>query len=282
MNHQSIRNARSCSVVHTRFRSLGGEISVLAAILISGEKQTMLEGKVELVWSCWGYEMAYFGSPYDLTGKVAAVTGGTGMLCSVLACAMGEHGAKVAILGRNMKKADRIAAEIRAQGSEAIAVKIDVTERSIIEEAAKQIMDSFGRVDILINGAGGARPEATTSNDLRFFDLPEDALRYVFDLNCLGTIMCCQVFGRHMASQGSGTITNISSMASFRPLTRSIAYSAAKAGVNNFTQWLAVHMSLEYSRNQCRHGACGKDYFFKSAAVEQGCWRRRPKSPKEP
>lgn len=193
--------------------------------------------------------MAYFESPYDLSGKVAAVTGGTGMLCSVLACGLGEYGAKVAILGRNMEKADRIAAEIRAQGSDAIAVSVDVTERCIIEEAAKQVMDSFGRVDILINGAGGARPEATTSNDLRFFDLPEDALRYVFDLNCLGTIMCCQVFGRHMANQGSGTIINISSMASFRPLTRSIAYSAAKAGVNNFTQWLAVHMSLEYSRN---------------------------------
>lgn len=193
--------------------------------------------------------MAYLESPYDLSGRVAAVTGGTGMLCSVLAYALGKCGAEVAILGRNMEKADRIAAKIRAQGSDAIAVRVDVTERRIIEEAARQIMDSFGRVDILINGAGGARPEATTSNDLRFFDLPEDALRYVFDLNCLGTIMCCQVFGRHMASQGSGTITNISSMASFRPLTRSVAYSAAKAGVNNFTQWLAVHMSLEYSRN---------------------------------
>jgi len=184
---------------------------------------------------------------YDFSGRAAAVTGGTGMLCSVLACALAECGAKVAVLGRNMEKAGRIVAEIRSQGGHAIPVRVDVTERSSIEAAGQQVMDAFGRVDILINGAGGARPDATTSNELSFFDLPQDALRYVFDLNCLGTIMCCQVFGRHMGNQGSGSIVNISSMGGFRPLTRSIAYSAAKAGVSNFTQWLAVHMSQEYS-----------------------------------
>ena len=191
--------------------------------------------------------MKKFRTPYGLSGKVAVVTGGTGVLCSVLARALGECGAKLAVLGRNMEKAGRIVAEIRLGGSEAIPVKVDVTNRPSIEAAGQQVMDAFGRVDILINGAGGAKPEATTSDDLSFFDLPEDAMRYVFDLNCLGTIMCCQVFGRHMVNQGSGSIVNISSMGGFRPLTRSIAYSAAKAGVNNFTQWLAVHMSQEYS-----------------------------------
>ena len=153
---------------------------------------------------------------YDFSGRAAAVTGGTGMLCSVLACALAECGAKVAVLGRNMEKAGRIVAEIRSQGGHAIPVRVDVTERSSIEAAGQQVMDAFGRVDILINGAGGARPDATTSNELSFFDLPQDALRYVFDLNCLGTIMCCQVFGRHMANQGSGSIINISSMGGFR------------------------------------------------------------------
>jgi len=186
-------------------------------------------------------------NPYDLSGKVAVVTGGTGVLCGVLARALGECGAAVAILGRNMEKANRVAAEIRRRGSEAIPVRVDVTDRPSVEEAAQQVMRAFGRVDILINGAGGARKEATTSDALSFFDLPDDALRWVFDLNCLGTIRCSQAFGKPMVDRGTGCIVNISSMGGFQPLTRSIAYSAAKAAVNNFTQWLAVHMSQEYS-----------------------------------
>jgi len=200
-------------------------------------------------------------NPYDLSGKVAAVTGGTGVLCSVLARALGECGAKVAVLGRNMEKANRIVADIRNQGSEALPVKVDVTDRSSIEAAARQVVEAFGQVDILINGAGGARKEATTSDELPFFDLPDDALRWVFDLNCLGTIMCSQAFGRYMVDQGWGTVVNISSMGAVRPLTRSIAYSAAKAGVNNFTQWLAVHMSQEYS-DKIRVNAIAPGFFL--------------------
>jgi len=200
-------------------------------------------------------------NPYDLSGKVAVVTGGTGVLCGVLAHALGECGARVAVLGRNMEKANRVVAEIRNRGSEAIPVKVDVTDRPSIEAAAQQIIDAFRRVDILINGAGGARKEATTSDELPFFDLPADALRWVFDLNCLGTIMCSQVFAKHMVNQGTGNIVNISSMGAFRPLTRSIAYSAAKAGVNNFTQWLAVHMSQEYS-DKIRVNAIAPGFFL--------------------
>ncbi|MCW3991110.1 MAG: SDR family oxidoreductase [Candidatus Bathyarchaeota archaeon] len=200
-------------------------------------------------------------SPYELSGKVAVVTGGTGVLCSVMARALGDCGAKVAVLGRNMEKADRIVAEIRSRGGEAISVRVDVTDRPSIEAAAQQVTDAFGRVDVLINGAGGAREEATTSDERSFFDLSDHALRGVFDLNCLGTIMCSQVFGRYMAEQGSGCIINISSMAALRPLTRAVAYSAAKAAVSNFTQWLAVHMSQNYSK-EIRVNAIAPGFFL--------------------
>ena len=111
----------------------------------------------------------------------------------------------------------------------------------------RQVFEKFGHIDILINGAGGNKPAATTNPEQSFFDLPADALRWVFDLNLMGTILPCQVFGKIMAEQKSGVILNISSMNAFRPLTRIAAYSAAKAGVSNFTQWLAVHMAQEYS-----------------------------------
>jgi NAD(P)-dependent dehydrogenase (short-subunit alcohol dehydrogenase family) len=120
-------------------------------------------------------------------------------------------------------------------------------DKANIEVVAGEVIAEFGQVDILINGAGGNKPQATTSQDLKFFDLPADAFRWVFDLNMLGTILPTQVFAKMMAEQGSGIILNISSMNAFRPLTRIPAYSAAKAGVSNFTQWLAVHMAQEYS-----------------------------------
>jgi NAD(P)-dependent dehydrogenase (short-subunit alcohol dehydrogenase family) len=123
----------------------------------------------------------------------------------------------------------------------------NVLDKPSLEAAAAQIMEAFGRVDILINGAGGNKPQATTNPEQTFFDLPADALRTVIDLNLLGTILPSQVFGKIMAAQKSGVIINISSMSALRPLTRIAAYSAAKAGMANFTQWLAVHMAQEYS-----------------------------------
>jgi NAD(P)-dependent dehydrogenase (short-subunit alcohol dehydrogenase family) len=124
---------------------------------------------------------------------------------------------------------------------------VDVLNLASIRQAATDVLTRFGAVDCLINAAGGNRPQATTGADLKFFDLPTEALRWVFDLNILGTILPSQVFGRIMAEKGEGIILNISSMNAFRPLTRIPAYSAAKAGVSNFTQWLAVHMAQEYS-----------------------------------
>lgn len=202
-----------------------------------------------------------FKNPYDFSGKVAAVTGGGGVLCGTMSRALGQLGVQVAVLDLREEAAQKVADDIVAAGGEAIGVKVDVMDRPSIEAAAQKVVETLGGVDILINGAGGARKEATTSDELSFFDLPPDALRWVFDLNCLGTILCSQVFGRYMAEQGYGCIVNISSMSAFRPLTRNIAYSAAKAGVSNFTQWLAVHMSHHYS-DKIRINAIAPGFFL--------------------
>lgn len=184
---------------------------------------------------------------FDLTGQVAVVTGGAGVLCASLCRALANAGVQVAILDINSQAADKLAGEINQSGGEAIAIECNVCDKGSINLAAQQIISSFGRVDILINGAGGNNSQATTSADLSFFDLPEDALNWVIDLNLLSTILSAQVFGKFMAMQKKGIILNISSMNALRPLTRIPAYSAAKAAVSNFTQWLAVHMAQVYS-----------------------------------
>lgn len=190
---------------------------------------------------------AAVSSLYDIAGKAVVVTGGAGVLCGELCRAIARAGAKVAVLDIDATSAERLASELCAGGAEAIAVSCDVLDRQSVENASRQVIQSFGRVDTLINGAGGNRPQATTKKDQPFFDLPAEALRWVFELNLMGAILPSQVFGKVMAQQGEGVILNISSMNAFRPLTRIPAYSAAKAGVSNFTQWLAVHMAQEYS-----------------------------------
>ena len=182
-------------------------------------------------------------------GKVAVVTGGGGILCRTMCLALAQLGAKVAVLDLSAEAAQRVADEIRANGGEAIAISADVLDRHSLDTARQIVLDRFGRVDILVNGAGGNKKQATTSSELSFFDLPPEAVRLVFELNCLGTILPSQVFGKQMVEQAEGVILNISSMNAFRPLTRVPAYSAAKAAVSNFTQWLAVHMAQEYSPN---------------------------------
>jgi NAD(P)-dependent dehydrogenase (short-subunit alcohol dehydrogenase family) len=153
----------------------------------------------------------------------------------------------VAVLDISLPAAEKVADEIRAQGGQAMAIQADVLDKGSLLVAAQRVTEAFGRIDILINGAGGNKKEATTSDELSFFDLPADAIRWVFDLNFIGTLLPSQVFGRYMVERGSGCIINVSSMAAFRPLTRVVAYSPAKAAVSNFTQWLAVHMSQNYS-----------------------------------
>jgi NAD(P)-dependent dehydrogenase (short-subunit alcohol dehydrogenase family) len=183
---------------------------------------------------------------YDFTGRTIVITGATGVLCGAMAEALVGCGANVAILARNREKGEATIDRISGPGR-AMVVVGDALRQETLRDAARATLDEFGRIDGLVNGAGGNNPQATTRQDLSFFDLPEDALRYVFDLNMLGTILPCQVFGRQMAEQGEGVILNVSSMSAIRPLTRVVGYSAAKAGIDNFTQWLAVHMAQNYS-----------------------------------
>lgn len=180
---------------------------------------------------------------FDLSGKVAALTGAGGVIGGAMAKALAARGARVAVLDLMPEAAETIAADIRKDGGEALAVQANVLERESVEQAAATVQAQLGPVDILVNGAGGNKKEATTAPDLSFFDLPPDALRWVFDLNFLGSVIPSQVIGKPMAERNDGVVINISSMNSFRPLTRIVAYSGAKAAINNFTQWLAVHLN---------------------------------------
>lgn len=184
---------------------------------------------------------------FDVSGKSVVITGGAGVLGSAIAEDLGRNGAKVIIADYDEFRANELAKKITADGGYALPVKINVLDKSMVEDAFGCIVDSVGKVDVLINGAGGNKKEATTSPDMPFFDIPADAIRFVFDLNFLGTLLPSQVFGKHMAQNGDGIILNVSSMNAFRPLTKIAAYSAAKAAISNFTQWLAVHMCQNYS-----------------------------------
>ncbi len=193
----------------------------------------------------------------DLSGKVALVTGGGGVLCGCMAKALAECGAAVAVADLRLEAADAVAGEIVAGGGKAIGVSCNVLEKASLEAASRQVSDQLGPVDILINGAGGNHPKGTTSKEhllpedlgeavegvTTFYDLDPDGVQFVFNLNFLGTLLPTQVFTRGMAKAGKGTVINISSMNAFTPLTKIPAYSGAKAAVSNFTQWLAVHMS---------------------------------------
>ncbi|MHB8527500.1 MAG: SDR family oxidoreductase, partial [Candidatus Acidiferrales bacterium] len=184
---------------------------------------------------------------HDFTGQTVVMTGGTGVLGSEIACALAACGARLAILHQNPQHGRDLLARLGARAVNASLFPADLSQPEELRNAARQIADRFGKIDGLINAAGGNRPQASTSHDVKFFDLPVEALRQVLDLNLISTMLSCQLFGKIMAANGGGTILNISSMAASRPLTRVPAYSAAKAAVNNFTQWLAVHMALEYS-----------------------------------
>jgi NAD(P)-dependent dehydrogenase (short-subunit alcohol dehydrogenase family) len=187
-------------------------------------------------------------SLYDFSGRTVLITGGTGMLAWEIVTTLAQCNANVVVLSRNHEQGSRLVAEdLKSVKERALYVYGDVLNPESLQQANETILAEFGAVDILINAAGGNHPAATTKPDLSFFDLPLDALRHVGDLNLLGTILPCQVFGRAMAERGEGMILNISSMNAYRPLTRIPAYSAAKAAINNFTQWLAVHMAQNYS-----------------------------------
>jgi NAD(P)-dependent dehydrogenase (short-subunit alcohol dehydrogenase family) len=220
---------------------------------------------------------------YDFRGKTVVITGGSGVLGREMVFALAGCGAKVAILATNEEAGKALIESMGERGKLVSFFKFNAVDRESVDQTAQNIMKSMGKLDCLINAAGGNKPQATTSPNLSFFDLPADALRWVFDLNVLGTIIPCQVFGKIMAEQGFGTILNISSMNAFRPLTRIAAYSAAKAAVTNFTQWLAVHMAQEYSP-KIRVNAIAPGFFltdqnrFLLTDKETGNWTARGKA----
>ena len=188
----------------------------------------------------------------DLTNKVVVITGAGGIICGGIAKALAPSKAKIAILDLNLEAAEKVAAEVNAIGGTAKAYKANVLEKASLEEVKEAINKDFGTVDILINGAGGNNPRATTSNETNeigvtyekdFFALDESGVRFVFDLNFLGTFIPTQVFAKDMLGKKGCSILNISSMNAFTPLTKIPAYSAAKAGISNFTEWLAVHFA---------------------------------------
>jgi NAD(P)-dependent dehydrogenase (short-subunit alcohol dehydrogenase family) len=184
---------------------------------------------------------------YDFTGKTVVLTGGAGMLGGEMACALAGCNANVVLMDRDPALADRLKVRLESTAGKALIVYGDVLKKDTLARAAEEIVREFGAVDALINTAGGNNPRATAGVDQSFFDLPEEGIRLASDLNLLGTIFPSQVFGKLMAERKQGTILNVSSMAAYRPLTRVVVYSAAKAAVTNFTQWLAVYMAQEYS-----------------------------------
>ncbi len=186
---------------------------------------------------------------FSVENKIVVITGGAGVLCSEMATALAKAGAKICVLDSNINAAEAVCNQIKSGGNNAIAIKTDVFKKEELQDSMKTVIKNFGIVDILINGAGGNKKEATASDKLSFFDIEPAAIQAIIDLNLLGTILPCQVFGSQMAKQGNGIIVNISSMNAFRPLTNIAAYSAAKAAVSNFTQWLAVYMCRNYSKD---------------------------------
>jgi NAD(P)-dependent dehydrogenase (short-subunit alcohol dehydrogenase family) len=191
----------------------------------------------------------------DLAGKVAVVTGGGGVLCSRMARALAECGARVAILDLDLDAAETVAAALRAEGFQARGFQANVLERPSLDAAAAAVLAAFGPCDLLLNGAGGNHPKGTTTKEwldaadldqpelTTFFDLDPKGIEFVFNLNFLGTLIPSQVFARQMVGRSGCSIINMSSMNAFCPLTKIPAYSGAKAAVSNFTQWLAVHFA---------------------------------------
>lgn len=200
---------------------------------------------------------------FDLTGKVAVITGGGGALGSAIACGLARAGAQIAVTNVTLGKASYVAEQMRETCGHAVGYELDVMKPGAVEAFTDQVFEEFGKVDILVNCVGGNLKEATTSPELSFFDISEDALRKVMDLNFLAAIVRpCQVIGRRMVNnEGGGSIINISSMAASTPLTRIVGYSAAKAAVDNFTKWFAVYLARD-CKSKVRVNAIAPGFFL--------------------
>ncbi len=183
---------------------------------------------------------------FDLSGRVALITGATGVLGGAMARGLAARGAKVAVLGRNEERAAELAAQLTAEGAEAMPAPADVLDRASLESVKERITARWGRIDVLVNAAGGNMPGATLQPGASFFDLGAVPMREVVDLNYMGTVLPIQVFGPALAAGGHGSIVNISSMASLRSITRVVGYGAAKAAIDNLTRWLAMAFGTEF------------------------------------
>ncbi|WP_153721370.1 SDR family oxidoreductase [Sporosarcina cascadiensis] len=183
--------------------------------------------------------------------KTVVITGGSGILCSEMARALSKQQANIVILNRTLEKGEKIADELRSLGGQSMALSVDILDKDSLLDARTQILDKFGAIHVLINGAGGNHPDAITFDEYfienskgnTFFDLDETGFKQVFDTNFLGTFLATQVFAEELLKVDQSSILNISSMSGYSPLTKVPAYSAAKSSINNFTQWLAVYFA---------------------------------------
>ncbi len=198
---------------------------------------------------------------YDFTGKTFAVTGGAGVLGSEVVVALAGQGANVMILDLRLSGVAAIKERLGARAEQVEAWETNVLDRESLETAGAALHQRFGPLYGLVNAAGGNSPQATVSPERSFFDIPEEGLRFVLDLNILGTFLPCQVLGQELAATGEGVILNYSSMNASRPLTNIAAYSAAKAAISNFTAWLAVYMAQNYS-GKIRVNAIAPGFFL--------------------
>jgi NAD(P)-dependent dehydrogenase (short-subunit alcohol dehydrogenase family) len=198
---------------------------------------------------------------FSLKNKTAIVTGGTGVLGSAMVKGLAVAGASVVIVGRRKNAAETLALELNQNGYRGLGLSADVLNKEQLNAVKERVLDEFGSIDILVNAAGGNIPGATIPPDKNFFDLNLDDFQKVVDLNLMGTVLPTQVFSEDMAKRKKGVVINIASMASFRPITRIVGYSAAKAGVHNFTQWMAVEMAKKFGEG-IRVNAIAPGYFI--------------------
>ena len=199
---------------------------------------------------------------FNVSGLVAVVTGGTGVLGGAMCRALAANGAKVAVLGRSQAKADALLKDISELGGEAAFYAADLFDREGLQNISNDIVETWGPIDVLVNCAGGNRPGATSTPEQPFFDLPADDLNEVMKLNIVGSMVPSQIFGRAIADNpGGGSIVNISSMSAQLPLTKVVGYSASKAAIDNFTRWLAVFMNQNVS-DKIRVNAIAPGFFL--------------------
>jgi len=206
---------------------------------------------------------SYLERLFGLGGRVAVVTGGGGVLGGAIARGLAQAGARVVVLALGQDQIDAVVEEIKSGGGEAIGIEVDVTDRPQLESACKTVLELWGRVDVLVNAAGGNLSDAIVSEGNPFFDLPLEAFERVVRLNLLGTVLSSQVFARAMSEgeQEGCSIVNISSETARRPATRVVAYAAAKAGVENFTRWLAVELAQSHGE-KIRVNAIAPGFFL--------------------